>query len=569
MALSKEFSRELEKAIEVANRHTAELLRLPGVQVVGVGSQRVKGKLTGKAAIIITVKEKLSAKELKERGWQELPRTIEDIPVDVVVSREVVATESKETEAAVKVKDSLVEAWLGRENITGLGVGSKVTEGRFTGVVSIHFYVSEKLSPEELKERGLENVPETIEGIPTDVIQLKPQRVLEGASGHRDDRFDTLVGGISIGLDSKLYSYGTLGALAFDASNNPIALSNEHVWDGSVGQNVVQPGVLGLNGFEPAFQLDVCFPLNFFRLDTPNTVGGSILAGAAAAAALAAALSDDIDPTREGQEATVPPAGALTLEEFTDVKIDYEGFPIPGTPFTTKTTFNYERRTDAGNFPFSASHKRKNRHYLLFSKLLTDRTHYNPDDVIRLFGILIQDPANKQKEPVPCDRFHCVAHLYPVGKDEDYPVVLRPWQTVKHEPSPGTGDDRYYSESWIQSRKREVNSVVASESSIHYGTGSLNDQLSEEEMELIRKYREYLCIYYGEIPASNLPLGGWKKWMYVQTVNDVPPGTDPLEAAKTIGGLPVSQNFRTNLDIACGPFVFEDDGSFDIELFSI
>ena len=57
--------------------------------------------------------------------------------------------------------------------------------------------------------------------------------------------------------------------------------------------------------------------------------------------------------------------------------------------------------------------------------------------------------------------------------------------------------------------------------------------------------------------------------MHVQTVNTVPPGTDPLVAAKTIGGLPVSNHFKKTLDVACGPFVFEDDGSFDIELLSI
>ena len=41
------------------------------------------------------------------------------------------------------------------------------------------------------------------------------------------------------------------------------------------------------------------------------------------------------------------------------------------------------------------------------------------------------------------------------------------------------------------------------------------------------------------------------------------------KAAQIIGGLPVSKNIGTTLDIACGPFVFEDDGSFDIELYSI
>ena len=52
---------------------------------------------------------------------------------------------------------------------------------------------------------------------------------------------------------------------------------------------------------------------------------------------------------------------------------------------------------------------------------------------------------------------------------------------------------------------------------------------------------------------------------HVQTVNDTPLGTKPEVAAQTIGGLPVSQNMKPTLDVACGPFVLED-GTFDIEL---
>jgi hypothetical protein len=39
----------------------------------------------------------------------------------------------------------------------------------------------------------------------------------------------------------------------------------------------------------------------------------------------------------------------------------------------------------------------------------------------------------------------------------------------------------------------------------------------------------------------------------------------PAEAAKIIGGLPVSQNTTPEVDVACGPVVYED-GQFDIEL---
>ena len=78
-----------------------------------------------------------------------------------------------------------------------------------------------------------------------------------------------------------------------------------------------------------------------------------------------------------------------------------------------------------------------------------------------------------------------------------------------------------------------------------------------------------VCAYFGTRPAGGLPIGPWAHWMHVQATNIAPPGTDPLDAAQIIGGLPVSDHYRSTLDVACGPFVFDDDGTFDIELLSV
>ena len=75
----------------------------------------------------------------------------------------------------------------------------------------------------------------------------------------------------------------------------------------------------------------------------------------------------------------------------------------------------------------------------------------------------------------------------------------------------------------------------------------------------------YGCLYTGELTVGAIPMGPWKHYLFVQTVNCAPPGLKPIEAAKIIGGLPVSQNTRPQLDVACGPFIWED-GQFDIEL---
>ena len=103
-----------------------------------------------------------------------------------------------------------------------------------------------------------------------------------------------------MGVNTKPFWYGTLGAIVFDrGTGEQMVLSNQHVLDGPAGTDVVQPSPIGLDdSLEIGFQLDVCDPVHFFRLDTPNTTIGTILAGGAVAALTAAALSDDIDPTR-------------------------------------------------------------------------------------------------------------------------------------------------------------------------------------------------------------------------------------------------------------------------------
>lgn len=559
MALSKNFSREIEQAAAIAGKYRLELLQYPGVIAVGASTRRKGGKLTGNAAVVVTVKEKLSPKALRERGWNELPRELDGVPVDVVELRKTAAQdkEDKKLKAAIALKDKITAQWIKTPNVTGVGAGIRIKDGRFTGEPCIQIFVEKKYSPAELKKRKLSPVPKKINNIPTDVIETGKLR-FSSTSGHRNDRFDPLIGGISIGTSDGVFSHGTLGAICFDAANNQLALSNAHVLDTSIGSNIVQPGSIGLNGFDVGFQLDICNPLHFIRLDTPNTTGGSILAAAAAAAAIAAAASDEIDPTREGQQATVPAAGAFTTMEKVSVKSKVETFPLPGTNFKMKTKWKYERQTTMGNLTAGDNPLRENLHYLLFHKLLVDRVTYTSGDVIRLLGIVIDDPARLKKEKLKhnCDRYYCVAHLYPIGKDMDFPVVLRPYDEQLWD-ADETEDQQ------IKNIKAQASYVKDSRSA----ASGLTDQLTKEELTLIRDNREYLCLYYAEVPARLLPLGKWKKWMYVQTVNNVPIGTPPLIAAKTIGGLPVSQNMVSNLDVGCGPFLIEGDGGgFDFEL---
>ena len=53
-----------------------------------------------------------------------------------------------------------------------------------------------------------------------------------------------------------------------------------------------------------------------------------------------------------------------------------------------------------------------------------------------------------------------------------------------------------------------------------------------------------MCLYRGQLVlAPDEELGLWSTYLFAQTLNDVPLGQDPLTAARTIGGLPVTNNF--------------------------
>jgi hypothetical protein len=52
------------------------------------------------------------------------------------------------------------------------------------------------------------------------------------------------------------------------------------------------------------------------------------------------------------------------------------------------------------------------------------------------------------------------------------------------------------------------------------------------------------CVYSGRLVlAPDEELGAWSTFLFAQTLNDIPAGEDPLAAARTIGGLPVTDNF--------------------------
>jgi hypothetical protein len=372
-----EFDAQVAAAIEVAERHLADLSALPGVVTVGVGPERREGVMTGRAAIVVTVRPRPEGAPAEGAA---IPDELDGVPVVVVEAGRPV--EAPEIRAAQEVARQAVEregpGLLRQPGVTAVGVGYKSVGGRVLFErVAVKVFVVAKLSPEELARRGMEPIAPEIDGVPTDVDELPPMGPVASASGSRDDRKDPLVGGISVGVVSKPFWRGTLGAVVFDETDgHQRILSNQHVLDAPVGTDVIQPAPVKLDdSVEVAFQLDVCDPVHFIRLDTPNTTLGTVLAGGAVAAAVAAALSDTVDPTRRGQEATPPPAGARTLAEEHKVRLRYPELPIPGTPFGIGAEWTYTRVTDQGDASHRVAERRANEHVLEDKLLLTDRRH--------------------------------------------------------------------------------------------------------------------------------------------------------------------------------------------------
>jgi len=80
---------EIERVTEVKRKHEKDLMRLPNVVAVGVGFRTRGGARTGEACIVVSVKAKVPASQLKP--GQAIPSSIEGVPVDVVETGEIQA----------------------------------------------------------------------------------------------------------------------------------------------------------------------------------------------------------------------------------------------------------------------------------------------------------------------------------------------------------------------------------------------------------------------------------------------------------------------------------------------
>lgn len=137
---------------------------------------------------------------------------------------------------------------LGYPNVVGVGVGRKVSGGKETGEDAVSVLVSKKMPRYTLS--GVEMVPTSVQGIPTDVVEVgiieAPPPDLDNVAAHNASwrrRMRPARPGCSVG--HHFITAGTFGLLVCD-DDHVYILSNCHVLansgDCSKGDPIWQPG---------------------------------------------------------------------------------------------------------------------------------------------------------------------------------------------------------------------------------------------------------------------------------------------------------------------------------------
>lgn len=145
------------------------------------------------------------------------------------------------------VSDAVASA---RNNVHAVGVGKKVVEGKVTDTPAVRIYVAQKIDSSLLSAR--DKLPETIDGIPTDVIESPPAfftPALPACTTQRRQRQRPMVGGISVAhkdVTAGTIAYFCRSVRAGDNPNKIYVLSNNHVLanvnNAQIGDDIYQPG---------------------------------------------------------------------------------------------------------------------------------------------------------------------------------------------------------------------------------------------------------------------------------------------------------------------------------------
>lgn len=162
---------------------------------------------------------------------------------------------------------------LAKNRVVATGVGYKVVQGKRTTTPSIVCSVVEKLPISALLPDEL--VPESLDGVPTDVVETGRIRALQAPT----ERFRPAPGGVSIG--HKDITAGTLGCWV-RRNGQWMILSNNHVLANSNaaarGDAILQPGPYdgGRNPEDQIAELEDFVPIEMIGLPSDCGIAGSV-----------------------------------------------------------------------------------------------------------------------------------------------------------------------------------------------------------------------------------------------------------------------------------------------------
>lgn len=227
------------------------------------------------------------------------------------------------------------------------------------------------------------------------------------------------------------------------------------------------------------------------------------LYGAAGLAASAAAASDGPDIHYRGQQGTPPASGELTLSEAVRLKIDYPVAPSPGRRFPVKSTWRYVRTTTGASYALEGADDRENLHWLASYDVQAPAVHD------RMSGPLVV--RGRFQKP---DGTHYVgSELYVSGVLVSTDGAARWFELKDH----GMELDEKANDGW-------------------YTGGHV--------------FQPRRIVTGKERIAKDAP-GTWYLFVFAQDVNTVPQGTDPFDAAHTIGGFVLTSQLELQFDAPC------------------
>ncbi len=222
------------------------------------------------------------------------------------------------------------------------------------------------------------------------------------------------------------------------------------------------------------------------------------LYGAAGAIATAGIASDDPDLHWRGQEATEPAAGELTVGERVRLQIDYVEAPSPGVPYAIEGEWAYTRETDAGGtYVHEARDRRENIHVLERYEVEAPSAHD------RASGPLVVS-----------------ARFVKIGGD-----LCRGGELLV------TG---HLISDHGQYRQFQLTDA------------GLDPDAEPNDGVYTGAYR-----FSRDAGEKGDPSGNWYLFVVAQDVNTVAEGTDPFEAAHTVGGMVLTTQLQLGIDKPC------------------